>query len=412
MNRNRITTMSQAIFLIQGMMVAFLASTPIVQAQRSPQLRIATFNVSLNRNKSGELFKDLQSKTNPQARKIAEIIQRIRPDILLINEFDFDPYGATFELFHKHYLQTSQNGKQPIEFPHHFLAPVNTGLPSGFDLDNDGKSSGPGDAYGFGRFPGQYGMVVLSKYPIDRTGVRTFREFLWKDMPGSLLPKQPETGEPFYLAEELNVFRLSSKSHWDIPIRVGSKMIHLLCCHPTPPVFDGKEDRNGCRNHDEIRLFADYISRNKNEYLYDDNGQKGGLGDKTSFVIAGDLNSDPIDGDSHSNAIGQLLKHARVHQGLLPKSKGAVIAAENQKKANLQHRGDPALDTSDFDDRQSGNLRIDYVLPSNNLKLLGSGVFWPKPIEDGYGLVDASDHRLVWIDIGNAETPTDSKQDR
>jgi hypothetical protein len=119
-----------------------------------------------------------------------------------------------------------------------------------------------------------------------------------------------------------------------------------------------------------------------------------------------------VDGDSHSNAIGQLLKHARVHQGLLPKSKGAVIAAENQKKANLQHRGDPALDTSDFDDRQSGNLRIDYVLPSNNLKLLGSGVFWPEPIEDGYGLVDASDHRLVWIDIGDVETPTDSKQDR
>ena len=55
------------------------------------------------------------------------------------------------------------------------------------------------------------------------------------------------------------MFRLSSKSHWDVPIRIGRETVHFLVSHPTPPVFDGPEDRNGTRNHDEIRFWADYV---------------------------------------------------------------------------------------------------------------------------------------------------------
>ena len=40
-------------------------------------------------------------------------------------------------------------------------------MPSGFDLNNDGVVGGGDDAFGFGLFPGQYGMVVLSKHPIQ-----------------------------------------------------------------------------------------------------------------------------------------------------------------------------------------------------------------------------------------------------
>ena len=46
----------------------------------------------------------------------------------------------------------------------------------------------PDDAFGFGFFPGQFGMAVFSKYPIDVASVRTFQLFLWKDMPGNLHP--------------------------------------------------------------------------------------------------------------------------------------------------------------------------------------------------------------------------------
>ena len=47
----------------------------------------------------------------------------------------------------------------------------------------------------------------------------------------------------------------------------------------------------------------------------------------------------------------------------------------------------------------AGNLRVDYVLPSAGLKVTGAGVFWPVEGEPGAALIDASDHRLVWVDV-------------
>ena len=151
------------------------------------------------------------------------MIQRVRPDVLLINEFDYAPPAVG--LFRQNFLQVSQNGAQPIYYPYAYIAPSNTGVPSGHDLNNDGMIGGPNDAFGFGFFPGQFGMVVYSKYPINLGAVRTFQHFLWKDMPGALLPDDPSTPEPadWYSPEELGVFRLSSKSHWDVPIQVGRK---------------------------------------------------------------------------------------------------------------------------------------------------------------------------------------------
>jgi len=45
------------------------------------------------------------------------------------------------------------------------------------------------------------------------------------------------------------VLRLSSKSHWDVPIDIPlgaglTKRVHMLLHHPTPPAFDGPEGRN------------------------------------------------------------------------------------------------------------------------------------------------------------------------
>jgi hypothetical protein len=167
-----------------------------------------------------------------QARNVAEVIQRAAPDIVLLNEFDYDPEAA--RLFADNFLAVSQNGARAQRYPYRFVAPSNTGVASGFDLNNNGVAdTTPGDqgygddSFGFGLFPGQYGMVVYSKYPIDRRAVRTFQHFKWRDMPGNLLPAE------FYSPEEQAVLRLSSKSHWDVPVRVGHKTLHFLVSHPT-----------------------------------------------------------------------------------------------------------------------------------------------------------------------------------
>ncbi|MBD2069025.1 phytase [Leptolyngbya sp. FACHB-671] len=380
-------------------------------------VRFAQFNASLNRNNAGELIADLSTTGNAQAKTVAEIIQRTNPDVLLINEFDFDESGTAAELFQQNYLGVSQNGVDPVEYPYYYIAPSNTGIPSGSDLNNDGRVSGPDDAFGFGFFPGQYGMVVYSKYPIDTENARTFQNFLWKDMPGVLLPDDPNTPEAndWYSAEELAAFRLSSKSHWDIPIEVNGETIHFLTSHPTPPVFDGPEDRNGRRNHDEIRFWSDYITPGEGDYIYDDAGNTGGLADGSKFVIAGDQNADPFDGDSVEDAVLQLLNNRLINTSVTPSSEGGVDASERQGGANTAHTNNPAFDTADFADTTPGNLRADYVLPSQNLEITDAQVFWPTSDDPQFGLVGnfpfpSSDHRLVWVDLATEPAADRNRQ--
>jgi hypothetical protein len=369
--------------------------------------RFATFNASLNRAADGELVADLSTPDDVQAQAVAEVIQRVRPDVLLINEFDFDAEGLAARLFQRNYLSVGHNGARPISYLYRFVAPSNTGIPSGFDLDNNGSVGGPNDAFGFGGFPGQFGMAVFSRYPILRDDIRTFQRFLWKDMPGALLPDDPATpaAADWYSPEELAVFRLSSKSHWDLPVQVDGKVIHTLVSHPTPPVFDGPEDRNGTRNHDEIRLWSDYVLPSRSSYIYDDQGERGGLKPGARFVIMGDQNSDPLDGDSVPGAAQQLLENPRVNATRTPASPGGPEQAALQGGANLTQRGDPAFDTADFLDVPGpGNLRADYVLPSKNLRILDGTVFWPLSTDPLFRLVGTfpfptSDHRLVWVDV-------------
>jgi hypothetical protein len=135
---------------------------------------------------------------------------------------------------------------------------------------------------------------------------------------------------------------------------IGKKTVHFLVSHPTPPVFDGPEDRNGTRNYDEIRFWADYITPGKAGYIYDDNGQWGGLKPGSLFVIAGDQNSDPNDGDSIPGSIQLLLDHPLVNTKVTPASEGAVEASLLQGGANLTHISDPAYDTADFADGSTG----------------------------------------------------------
>ncbi|MEO1035156.1 MAG: endonuclease/exonuclease/phosphatase family protein [Pseudomonadota bacterium] len=384
--------------------------------QAKGTVRFSQFNASLNRFNEGDLIADLSDGSNAQAAAVAEIIQRVRPDVLLINEFDFDANGTAAHLFQANYLGVSQNGAAPIHYRFVYQAPSNTGIPAGFDFNNDGSVGGPNDAFGFGFFPGQFGMLMLSKYPILDHRIRTFQDFLWADMPGALLPDDPATPEPadWYSAEELNVFRLSSKSHWDVPIRIGYGVVHVLVSHPTPPVFDDPPftpegvDFNGRRNHDEIRFWADYVGpRRDATYIVDDHGRRGGLrawGNRR-FVIMGDQNADPFDGDSTGNAILQLLDNPRVDSSVAPGSAGGVFAAAAQGGANADHLGSPFVDTADFADGAPGNLRVDYVLPSKRgLEPTCGGVFWPQPQEAAFELVGnfpfpSSDHRMIWLDI-------------
>lgn len=361
-------------------------------------LRVAVYNIYELSTRKLSYVDAFGRGLEPQVVAAAEVIKRVRPDILVVLELDHDytqpglPLETNVERLQRHYLS---QGADPIEYPHVFVAPCNTGILSGIDLDRNGRVATPdsgerdygGDCFGFGNYPGQYSMAILSRVPLDAGAARTFQRFLWRDLPGS------HVGEDLFSPEGLAVARLSSKSHWDVPVVVGGVPVHLLVSHPTPQGFDGPEDRNGRRNFDEILFWRRYIDGS--DALVDDAGVRGGLAKGAEFVILGDMNATPGQGSEYDGgtAMEALLAHPRVMDtGEVAVSRGAL-------------RGRPA-GPPDHPERATfegvRGRRIDYVLPSRGLRVLSGGVFWPSPEEHmGESILAefASDHRLVWMDI-------------
>lgn len=371
---------------------------------KSPQkIRVATFNVALDRSKPGKLAAEL-AKGLPQARNIAHILQLIRPDIVLLNEFDHD--GAAAE--NAHLMQFCQNyiavGEQGIDYPYRYLVPTNTGILAPVNLSGEEQvaPSLPTDGLGFGAFHGQYAMAVLSRFPLLFEQMRSFRHFLWRDMPGAKLPHTPQGS--YYRKQVLDILPLSSKNHLDLPVRLpNGRILHLLASHPAPPIDEGLERRNSCRNHDELRLWHDYIRPQLSEYLYDDVGGQGGLAAGSDFVILGDLNADPVDGDGYQSAIQSLLHEPGLNRAvalgpLRPVARGGFALKLRQPRI-----GSPKYWT------HSQGLRLDYVLPSQGLRATASGVYWPAPNKANAELFwnkqgwperrASSDHRIVWVDL-------------
>lgn len=375
-------------------------------------IRVATFNIEDVRTG------DLKNGDSPRLKQLAEVIQRVRPNVILLNEIAYDMAGGpdliegdapgqNGQRFVELYLSVPQaKGLEPLRM-RAFMAAVNTGVPSGLDLDNDGsvtKTYPPkvkaedaeafraaeelgrkygNDCWGYGTFPGQYGMALLvdERLVIEDAKVRTFRLMPWDYMPGAFMPAAAD-GTAWYSAEEKEKVRLSSKSHWDVPVKMpNGAVVHFLCSHPTPPAFDGAEQRNKKRNHDEIRFWADYVEGQT--YIVDDADVGGGLARRAMFVILGDLNADLAKGNRYKDPIRTVL-------GSLER-----LNMEPVPRASVEVAGLEATDTALF------KLRADYVLPSRDLEVKQAGVWRDAPgagTGGGKGSFP-SDHFPVWMDV-------------
>ena len=392
-----------ALALLCGACAQTPTKTAAMPESTPAPLRIATYNTSLYSDETGGLIAELEGDS-AHARKIAAVLQQVRPDLVLLNEFDYDDAHRAADLFQQRYLEVAQpGGGEPLHFAYRYLAPVNTGVQSGLDLDNNGQIGGDGrnrgnDAWGYGLHPGQYGMLVLSRYPIDEAKVRSFQLLKWSTLPGALRPIDPRSGKSFYNDHVWSQLRLSSKSHWDVPVTTPNGVVHALVSHPTPPVFDGPEKRNAARNHDELRLWQEYLSAGDKPWLCDDKGTCGGLAQDARFVILGDLNNDPVDGDGRHEAIVELIENARVLRYPTPRSVGAEQTSRAYAEKGIVRRGAPFHATGDFGPK-SGTMRLDYVLPSVGFSYIGSGVFWPANESPEAKIADGSDHHLVWVDV-------------
>ena len=372
-----------------------------------------------------------------QIRNIAAIIQKNRPDVLLINEFNNDGKGSeeTMKLFQDNYLKYGQslNGAnggdllEPIEYPFYESYATNTGLNSGMDLNNNGSTTDPEDAFGFGYYHGHYAFGLMSKYEIDKKNTRTFQNFLWKDMKeedgktpvsvpkvvrntdgqGNQLPNDLKVGDDWFNEDEWNQLRLSSKNHVDVPIIVNGKPIHLLLSHPTPAAFDTFSDANIIRNKYEIMFWKHYIENQ--DWIYDDSGKTGGIdGSKEKFIIMGDLNADNFESKNNPatrEGIKKLTSSNLVNQDFVS-GKHVPTSIGGKEEPNNNEHVKPEARTLLF------GLRVDWVLPSSSIEIKNSGVYWAGQNEPGRLLFNdprigqygnskeiSSDHRFVWTTI-------------
>ncbi|SIS53222.1 Endonuclease/Exonuclease/phosphatase family protein [Roseivivax lentus] len=268
-------------------------------------------------------------------------IEALDADILLLTDIDYDHGLAAL---------SALNDRLAEPYPHLFARLPNTGMPTGRDLDGNGALAEPRDAQGYGWYGGEGGMAVLSRLPLSL--IWEGSAMLWQDVPDTRMPPDdPGRG----------IQRLSTAAHWMLRAGDGAEALTLMMFHATPPVFDGPEDRNGARNHDEIMLWR---------HLLD--GRLPVAPPEGRFVVLGHANLDPVRGAGRRQAISALLDDPRLRD---------------------PHPGAP---TSLWPETL-GALRLSYVLPSRDLVLQGAGL---RPPAEATG-----PHGAVWIDVAPPDPP-------
>lgn len=337
-------------------MIALLA--PAAHAGANP-IRVALFHTELERKAPGLLFRDI-GKGSADILAAARRVANAQADVAVLLGVDFDVHNLALWRFSDRVFELGGP-----DYPHAFSTRPNTGMPSGMDLDGDGRTGTPRDAQGYGRFSGQGGMGILSRFPIIDTDFEDYSASLWAEFDWADLPRDAEGLFPSQ--ETYDYQRLSTTGHWVVPIAIDeNNTLRLGAFHASPPAFDGPEDRNGKRNADEIRFWAHYLDRTPPE---------------KDPVIIGDANLDPVRGDGHHSAIGTLL----AHPGLIDPF------PENP----------PTVDWSEIG---LGQRRTDYILPPLQWQVIDQGILWPEDQHD-----DESRHAVVWVDLIPNPTQTSAK---
>ncbi|TNC72469.1 endonuclease/exonuclease/phosphatase family protein [Rubellimicrobium roseum] len=349
-------------------LLALLLAAPL----RAEPLRVATWAADLSRDGPGLLLRDI-GRDDPAVAGVLAGLAATRPDVVLLTDMDWDGDGAALGAL------ADRLAAGGLDYPYRLALPSNAGLGSGLDLDGDGRRGTARDAQGYGRFAGQGGLALLSRWPLGE--VRDLSGLLWRDLPGARLPVGPD-GRPFPSEEAQAAQRLSSTGHWIVPVAAPGGPLTLFAWAATPPVFDGPEDRNGLRNADELALWARLLD--------------GALGlVPEGVLLLGLSNLDPADGEGRREEMAALLADLRL-QDPRPASEGG------RADADPGQAGDPAVDTVDWPGGPEGpgNLRLSYVIPAAEWRVTGGGVLWPLPADPlAEAVAAAGPHRLVWVDL-------------
>ena len=330
-------------------MLLILLTLACTSLARAEPLRLATWAESFSRRGPGLLLRDIGSGKDPQILAAVALIDSVAPDVLLLTEFDYDAEGRALAAF------AAAFGER---FPHHYAGRPNSGRASGADLDRNGALGEPRDAWGYGRFAGDGGLALLSRYPIRAEAIRELTGLPWAALPDAVFPQGPDG--PFWPAEVEAAIPVSSRAHWIVPLVLpDGRGFDLLAFGATPPIYDGAEDANGLRNAAELSVWTAALD-----------GGLAGLDwvPDARFAVIGNANLDPARGQGQRQAMAAMLRRPDLRDPL------------------------PGQPTAVWPDGPGG-LRLSYILPSAAVTLRAAG------IEEGENREALGPHRLVWVEV-------------
>ena len=290
------------------------------------------------------MVRDLR-RDEDHARAAMDVVAHVAADAILLLDVDRDAGGADVAA-----LRAALAARE-LDYAHAVALPVNAGIPTGRDLDGDGTAHEARDAKGYGRFTGDGGMVLLSRWPV---AAESFTDVPWDH---ALAP--PGAGVP-----------VPTVAQWVVTLDGPWGPVTWVTLAAGTPVFDGPEDRNGLRNRDELALAARLVDAAPGP-----------------VVAIGRTNVDPRDGQGRRDGLMLLTDHPRLRD---PAPRGAGGGGAG-------HAGDPALDTADWEG--PGPLRVDMALVDRSLRVRDAGVVWPVEGPLAETVAAAGPGRAVWVDL-------------
>ena len=246
------------------------------------------------------------------------------PDVLLVNEFDYVEGGEAAELFRENYLEVAQNGARRSSTRTTSSRPSTPACPAGFDLNNNGTVGGGNDAFGLRRVPRPVRHGRLLEVPDRRpTASARSRSSSGRTCRARCCPTtRPRRSRPTGTRPRSSTV-CGCRRRATGTCRSGSAddTVHFLV---SPPDAAGlrRRPRTATAPATSTRsgFWADYVRPAAAATSTTTRAGTAACGRGARFVIAGDQNSDPLDGDSVAGAIQQLLDNPRVNARVTPSS--------------------------------------------------------------------------------------------
>ena len=381
-------------------------------ARRQGTLRIATFNCSLNRPDAGRPAQRslATSRRRAGARRGRRSSSACGPTSCCCEEFDYDAAGASLRDFQANYLGAAAERRRARSTSAMHSSPNPTpACPRVSTWITTDASAAAAMRSASANSPGSTAWCCCRGFPIDARARAHLPQVPVARHAGR--PAARRSGHASAGGLVLAGPARSAAAVVEVALgRAGAtrthSRLHLLASHPTPPAFDGPEDRNGRRNHDEIRLWNDYLTPGAASYLRDDAGRPA-ASRASAFIVMGDQNSDPVDGASLHDAIvgaaGQSahrrpLRAAAAPAPSRPRALQGGVNACAARRSALRHRRlqrsrrrQPARGLSTAVERACACAAAACSGRRSADPARAPGVGRRPP--------PSSDHRLVWIDV-------------